>query len=216
MSRFRAARRRNGARSILPLAALVALLLASDAGAKGEAMLAVVGANGRAAYQPAAPLAADLGAVDPRAVPPPGRFLLVFPVDRDGVAIDRGSYYPDSGVVCFVGRGCTGVVERLQRDIPGGSSRGGWLKRFTGGRPTIVTLRSQGRPVALRRLAPIFELALAQGSRAATRPERCVAFVAGWSSRRSRPAAFCLGGGGLWASGRLYRLPARASVAARA
>jgi hypothetical protein len=201
-------------RGALSVVVLAALALVPAAGAKNAPMFVLAGTNGLTAWQAAAPLRASL-VPDPLREPPAAPYLLAFSVRADGLPTDRAQYFPASGVVCFVARGCTEEVVRLHRDVP----TGGPMARFVGTRPTIVALRSRGRPVArLERLAPGLELALAQRffAREAPRPAVCIQYEARWTGAAARPRVFCLSRAGVWANGLLYRLSPRVFALARA
>ena len=191
---------------------LLAAIAASGAAAKGVATLVVVGADGRSTaiapergvlsvmfYNPASNYH-----VKPKPAEPRGGFVKIYPLGAGGFPAIPGRFYPATHALCFswnqsIASSCGRLG--LPRHLLATSRR---LAHFHG-RPALLTAL---RPGGTLNLFAALQLAFDRyrASRSASRPQRCLPFVAGWAGPRAahRPSHICVFRDGVYARGRVY------------
>jgi hypothetical protein len=193
------------------LVALLALVALPAAQAKEGTFVLVVGPRGPTFVEPYRVVQEPLGRLQPVA-PPRGGYVLVFPVMR-GVPARPGRWFPRAGVLCSgwrsgVEAGCASAP-RLGGSFGSGVATG--LFRREPVRLTSLKRGSQALPRSGNEATAV-KLALYQRASRASPPARCLAFTARWT-QTGWPESFCVGrGGGLYARGRLYPLPAQTAA----
>lgn len=184
---------------------------------------ALVGADGRTAI---VRLNVDLfrGYGDMTKRVPPGNlpYLLLYPIQKSGMAYAEMQYYPSAGLACGLlasdadsrlrSRGavaCSAVRGALAKRLRRASAP---LARFAEAPTRITALRRGNRQLWMPSgVATTIQYALARTaeSRAAlVRPSCAQVYEARWSGAAAprKPAELCITDLGLWADGRLYPL----------
>ena len=193
------------------LVLLLALVACPAAQAKELTSVLVVGPRGPTFVEPYRVVQEPLGRLRPVG-PPRGGYVLVFPLMR-GVPARPGRWFPRAGVLCS---GWRSGVEAGCASAPG---LGGWLGSgattglFRREPVQLTSLKRRGRALLpYGNEATAVKLALYQRGSRASPPAGCLAFTVRWT-QAGWPGSFCVGrSGGLYASGRVYPLPARTAA----
>lgn len=196
--------------------ALVAVVVASAALAKGGATVVALGPKGPPLFEPPEVFRTVMRLRLRLVAPPREPYVLVYPLMRNGVPARPGRWYPRSGTLCS---GWRSGIEAGCASAPG---LRGWLGSgivtgvYVGEPVRLLSLEREGTSLLpFGKEATAVKLALQQRGVRARTPAGCVPFSGRWSEP-GRPASFCVAyqppagpayaWGALYAGGRRYPL----------
>jgi hypothetical protein len=193
---------------------LLALCVVPTANAKEFTKLAVVGDQGKF-VELTGPEFAPWNIVAPgaEASEPAGGYVLLYPF-MHALPMRPGRYFPEQRIACFswardalgeCGRVTDDAAVQLRTAVTG-------LPRFGFGSAILTrfVLNGSERPITSNGAVALeFAFNVWQLAKPARKPKICTAVRATWSgpASASRPTRFCAAANGIWAAGRLYRMP---------